>query len=377
MKIAHVTATFLPYYSGTGIVCYYNAVGLAHRGNDVTVFTSEYPCKGYKYPSEITVKHLPAAFRFGNAPFLPDLIRLKGYDIIHLHYPFIFGSELIAINSICRNTPFVLTYHNDLVGKGYRKVLFSLYTVLTSKFVMQSAKKLISVNLQHAMQCQLRTIFARNQSKVIEIPNGVDTDLFRPDRDRVDTRKRLGIPQEARVILFVGVLDQAHHYRGLKYLIDIFSKLPIPSARLVIVGDGDMREEYQNTVKQYHLSKKVIFTGTVPNHLLPSIYRASDVVTITSSSESFGIVAIEAMACGIPVIAHNIPGVGNVISHGEDGLLTPLYDGEQLVEKLIRLLGDDPLREKMGKNGIHKVLNNYAWPAIVEKLEALYREILS
>ena len=105
-------------------------------------------------------------------------MRIEDFDIIHLHFPFIFGAELIALTSIIKKIPFVLTYHNDLVGLGYKKLLFNIYSVLTAGFVMGQAKKLIAVNIEHAKQCQQKRLFLKHHKKIVEIPNGVDTKLF-------------------------------------------------------------------------------------------------------------------------------------------------------------------------------------------------------
>ncbi len=376
MRIAHVTATFLPYYSGTGLVCLHNAVELARRGNDVTIFTSSFPPGEYIYPSEITVKRLPILFRFGNAPFLYDLLKIREFDVVHLHYPFIFGAELITVNSINRKIPFVLTYHNDLVGKGLRKHLFKTYLDITAAFVMKKAAKLITVNLAHAVHCQQKKLFSIHKKKVVEIPNGVDITIFRCEDDKAETRKQVNIAIDAQVILFVGVLDQAHHYRGLSYLIKVFAKIAQPQMRLIVVGDGDMRSVYQREVDDLNISRNVVFIGAIPNDQLPRIYRAADVLIIPSSEESFGITAIEAMACGIPVIAHDIPGISSVVTHNSDGLLTPLYDEEQLIIYTRELLGDNLRRKEMGQRGVEKVALKYTWPSIVQKLENVYKEII-
>ena len=117
MRVAHVTATFPPHYTGTGMVCYYNALGLARLGHEVTVFTADYPPGDYTYPEEITVRRLLAMFRIGNAPLLPGLLGLKEFDIIHLHHPFIFGAELIWAVSKVRKIPYIITdHHQPFVG---------------------------------------------------------------------------------------------------------------------------------------------------------------------------------------------------------------------------------------------------------------------
>src|SRR5918996_522058 len=126
MSIAHVTATFPPYYTGTGNVCYHNARILAARGHDVHVYTADWPGSADD-PAGVVIHRLKDLMRLGNAPFLPQLTTLARHDIIHLHYPFIFGAEQVALRSIVGGTPLAITYHNDLIAPGLRGALFSLY----------------------------------------------------------------------------------------------------------------------------------------------------------------------------------------------------------------------------------------------------------
>ena len=105
MKIVHVTATFPPYRGGTGTVCYYNALGLARLGHEVTVVTARQAGDGGRGadPPGVTVRRLPALLRLGHATFLPGLRGLKGFDVIHLHPPFILGAEMVwAVSRVLR-----------------------------------------------------------------------------------------------------------------------------------------------------------------------------------------------------------------------------------------------------------------------------------
>jgi hypothetical protein len=99
-------------------VCYHNALGLARLGHQVTVFTANHPPGDYTYPEEIGVCRLPVLFRIGNAPFLPKLFGLKGFDIVHLHYPFFFGSEMIFLKSLTDGLRYVMIYQHDVLFSG-------------------------------------------------------------------------------------------------------------------------------------------------------------------------------------------------------------------------------------------------------------------
>lgn len=379
MKIAHVTATFLPYHGGTGTVCYHNALGLARMGHEVTVFTAlQVGDRGhYSDPAGVTVRRLPALFRLGNAPFLPGLLGLKGFDVIHLHHPFIFGAEMVWALSRLRGIPYVLTHHNDLIGEGLRRHLFDAYSALSARRVFGGASKFAVVSRDHAAHCRLSRLFQERWDDVVEIPNGVDTQLFRPDLDGTPVRLRHGIPQEARVTLFVGALDHAHHYRRVDLLLEAMASLAGEDIYLLVVGDGNRRCQYEALAARLSLTDRVRFLGSIDHSALPRVYGAADVVVLPSQlQESFGLVLIEAMACGRPVVASNLPGARSVVEDGQDGLLVRPGDAADLAQKLQWLLADARGRREMGMQGRKKVEQTYSWPQVVARLQAVYADIL-
>jgi len=377
MRIAHVTATFPPYYGGTGMVCYHNALGLARLGHQVTVFTADYPPGDCAYPDEITVRRLPVVFRVGNAPLLPRLLGIKEFDIVHLHHPFIFGAEMIWAVSRARRIPYVVTHHNDLIGDGLRRHLFDAYSAISTRLVFGAARKLAVVSLDHAATCRLMSLFGERWADVVEVPNGVDADLFRPGLDGSEIRRWHGIAEDARVILFVGALDRAHHFKGVAHLLRAFVRVRDSKAVLVLVGDGDLRGQFIAMATDLGVSDRTCFLGAVPHERLAPYYAAADIVVLPSyPPESFGMVLIEAMACSRPTIAHDIPGVRSVISDGEDGLLAKPGDGDDLVDKIQVLLGDPQRRQEMGEKGRAKVEAKHAWSRIIPKLVRLYEDVL-
>lgn len=377
MRIAHVTATFPPYYSGTGMVCYHNALGLARLGHDVTVFTAEYPCGDYVYPKEITVRHLAAVLRIGNAPLLPGLLDIEGFDIVHLHHPFIFGAEMIWSLSRARDIPYVITHHNDLIGDGLRCHLFRAYTVISNRLVFSAARRLAVVSRDHAASSRLAPLFSKRWAKVVEIPNGVDTDLFRPGLDGTTIRRHYSISGDAMVMLFVGTLDRAHHYRRVDVLLRAAKAVPDQDLHVLVVGDGDQMPEYQRLAENLGLTWRVHFLGSVDHQILPRVYAAADVVILPSElQESFGLVLIEGMACGKPVIASKLPGARTVVDDGQDGLLVRPSSVDDLADKIQALLGDPRRRREMGEQGRAKVEAKYAWPRIIPKLVRVYEDAL-
>ncbi len=376
MRIAHVTATFPPYMAGTGNVCYYNALELARCGHQVSVYTAANSSPSMFDPPGVTVHRLASVLRFGNAPLLPGLMRIRDVDIIHLHYPFIFGAEIVWAVSKLRRIPFVITYHNDLIGQGFRRPLFDAYSRLTANAVLGAARKLGVVSIEHAKSCRMAGLFRRRWGDVVEIPNGVDTELFRPLPGDPAFRQKFGIPTDAPLVLFVGTLDRAHYFKGVSLLLRAFSKVG-GNAFLLIVGGGEWKARYQKQAESLGLGGRTIFAGRMPFTDLPQLYSSADLTVLPSLLlKSFGIVLIEAMACGKPVIATDLPGVRSVITDGSDGILVPPSDADALAAKIQRLLDDPGARQEMGIRGRVKVESKYTWSQIISKIIRMYVEVL-
>ena len=318
MRIAHITATFPPYLAGTGYVAYYQSRALARLGHDVYVFTANTGDDQENIdPVGVHIKRLPAVVRMGNAPILPGLLHLSGFDIVHLHYPFISGAEFTWIACRRGKIPYLVNYHNDLIGVGLREKIFQAYTRLFGGLVLGQAELILAVTLDHAQNCQAYPIFQKYDRQIVELNNGVDVDHFTPDWDGQPIRERLNIPASEKVVLFVGALDLAHHFKGLSVLLEAFEHNAREDTRLLIVGDGDMQAYYQASSAALGIDGKTSFVGSIPHSDLPAYFAASDIVVLPSSPpESFGMVIIEGMACGKPVIGSRIPGLRSLIDEG-------------------------------------------------------------
>jgi glycosyltransferase involved in cell wall biosynthesis len=378
MRIAHITATFPPYYTGTGNVCYHNARVLAQRGHDVHVYTVPWPGVPVD-PEGVTVHRLKPLMRVGNAPLLPQLRGIDDADIIHLHYPFIFGAEFVALAARRHNTPLVLTYHNDLIAPGPRGLFFSLYERSMTPRILGTAHSIYTVSQeQPANSRALRRVDARQFQAIESVPNGVDTDLFHPDADGAAIRRQLNIPAAATVVVFVGGLDTAHHFKRVDVLIDAVAALGDPNVHLLVVGGGDRLQAYQDIANERGIGQRSHFVGWVSHSDLPPYLTASDVLVLPSDSvESFGMVLIEAMACGRPVIASELPGVRGVVADGVDGLLFRPNDVDDLRRAIEQIAADPSRGSTMGQHGRRKAIDLYSWQRIGEQLEALYADVLS
>lgn len=376
MKIAQVSATFPPYMAGTGNVCYHNAVELAARGHEVTIFTSGDPDVAYTYPSSIKVNRIQPVFRIGNAPFIPSLLNIRDFDIIHLHYPYFFGGEMIYFLSFLTKQKYLITYHNDVILSGKIKPFLRLYKWILMPAILKNAKKNCVSSLDYGHNCELSNYSDRIKNSIIEVPIGVDTHTFNPNVSSNEIRERYKLFNK-KIILFVAALDKAHYFKGLENLLISFSKIDDETARLMIIGDGDLKNYYINFSKELGIFEKVIFTGGISNEDLPKCYACAVMLVLPSiSTECFGLVLTEAMACGKPVIASNLPGVRTVVDNGVNGLLVTPGDVKDLTAKINYLLHNDDVCKSFGREGRKKTEEKYSWERIAERLESIYRNIL-
>ncbi|WP_297437248.1 glycosyltransferase [Thermococcus sp.] len=376
MKIAQVSATFPPYMAGTGNVCYHYSVELAKLGHEVTVFTSRYPDEDYSYPDIVTVKRFKPLFRIGNAPFIPQLLReIKDFDIVHLHYPFFFGGEIMYFLKKLRNQKYVITYHNDVILQGMLNFPLKFYKTMIMKQILKNAEKIVVTSLDYARNSELWEI-SRIKEKIVEIPNGVDIDRFNPKINGEEIKVRYAI-EDKDIVLFVGALDKAHYFKGVEYLLQSFASIKNRNLFLVIVGDGDLKGYYMKLAERLGLKNRTLFTGRVSSEDLPKYYASADVVVLPSITmgEAFGLVLIEGMATGKPVIATNLPGVRTVVDNGINGYIVEPKNTKDLSERISYLLENEKTRKKFGKRGRKKVEKMYSWEKIGKKLEEVYKNL--
>jgi D-inositol-3-phosphate glycosyltransferase len=211
------------------------------------------------------------------------------------------------------------------------------------------------------------------------IPGGVDLDQFHP-RPRLEARAALSLPPDQKVMLFVGRIQRL---KGLEILLRAFAQLSDLDARVVIVGgQPSTTHETREITRLEHLAQRigigqrVDFGGAVSHERLPLYYAAADVTVMPSSYESFGLVAVESLACGTPVVATRVGGLVSIVRDGETGLLVPWRDPALFAERLRALLTDAVLQARLGAAARNSVLR-YGWARIADAHLALYDEVVS
>ena len=201
------------------------------------------------------------------------------------------------------------------------------------------------------------------------IPNGIDVDHF---ADNADPWPKYCDGKTN--ILFVGRLEKR---KGLRYLLEAYSKLKwdYPDTRLLVVGPG-LPDEGSFEVIGARSLQDVELIGGVSYEELPRYYASADIFcSPATGAESFGIVLLEAMAAGKPVVASDIEGYRGIVEHGEQGLLVPRKDGDELAKALVRLIEDRDLARRMGSRG-REMVEQYRWEAVASQVEAYYEVCL-
>ncbi|OGY46580.1 MAG: hypothetical protein A3J65_01255 [Candidatus Buchananbacteria bacterium RIFCSPHIGHO2_02_FULL_45_11b] len=389
MKIAIVTPTFPPYAGGIGNVAAANARELKKLGHEAVVFTPLYqPVK--EEITDLTIKRLPPLLKYGNAAFVPKLGgMLKGFDIIHLHYPFFGGAEVIWLRALslglraaspkpkAQSPKLILHYHMDVVGKGFLKLFFKFHNRFILPRIIKKADKVILTSLDYGQNSNLAKLMEKSPAKFIEAPNGVDSKIFSPRPKDAELLKKHEIETGDKVVLFVGGLDSAHYFKGVEYLIEAMARLRQAPYRwkLLIVGEGDLKPRYQDLASQLNLDKRILFAGYVANADLPKYYNLADVAVLPSvdKSEAFGLALVEAMACAKPVVASNLAGVRSMVFDGQNGLLAKIKDPDDLAGKINYFLENPEIARQFGEAGRRKVEEKYDWVMIGRMLEKVYQ----
>ena len=209
------------------------------------------------------------------------------------------------------------------------------------------------------------------KEKVTTIPNGVDTNIFKP----IDS------PRKNNQIFFLSVLDKFHKYKGLDYLLEslVEVKKIIPDVKLVVGGKGELLNFYKSKTEELGLKDNVEFKGFLTDEEVIKCYQESELFvlpSISSLQEGFGIVVLEALACETPVISTSIVGVSDDVIDTESGIILDPKNVEMLEKAIIKILSDKELIKNMGKKGRDLVKEKYEWKKISEDIHKLYEELL-
>jgi glycosyltransferase involved in cell wall biosynthesis len=388
MKVLMITPSYDPIIGGTEAVVKNLAIELSRYGHEVDILTFNMDTKWHpRITSKYNVENSIKVIRWG--AFGVPITRFKLINrILSTIFYFAFTKTLNihvlpvpGIAKIARDYD-VLHYHDDV---DLTFIIFSLlfkkrkllhYHTLGETFGRYRANVLCRHIIKNAVRmhvCNSRSTqdlllsLGVPEHKTVILPNGVNTDLFFPD-----PKKKIG-----NLILFVGRFERR---KGIHVLLSSLQHLNIP-CRLVIIAPPSSNSKYSREIlNQIKIEKKrgrheVEWIGAKLGNELAEWYQKASVFVCPSLREAFGITNVEAMACGVPVVASNVGGIPEIVEDRRSGILVPPNNPKKLASALETLLSNGALREKMGKRGRELILKRYSWKVIAKEMSTIYEGV--
>ncbi|PSB15355.1 glycosyltransferase family 1 protein [Phormidesmis priestleyi ULC007] len=353
------------------------------RADDATIVQHSPHCRTIRLTAGPT-EFIPRDRLF---EFMPAFVNaFQKYQAKH-HYPLIhtnyWMSAWVGLEvQKTHNVQLVNTYHS-LGAIKYQAVpnrpAIANTRLDVEQQILEQANCIVATSPQE--QEALRSLVS-SQGHIEVIPCGTDIENFHV-MPKSEARSQLGFQPDEKIVLYVGRFDPR---KGIETLVRACTQLKENPAdvRLVIVGgsdstqaDGDERNRIEGIVQELGLSKRTTFVGRVGHDRLPLYYTAADVCVIPSHYEPFGLVAIESMACGTPVVASAVGGLKFSIVPEETGLLVPPQDTDAFAEAIDRILGDDLWATKLRLRASERVQQNFSWSGVAAQLSDLYRRLLA
>lgn len=373
LRVCLVSAAYHPWPSGVSEHVHHLAGALRARGHEVAILTSSFPggIPGTDEPGVTRLGRvllLPGNGSFTTLPFglrlatqVREFVRQGGFDVVHCHG--FLWPETAHWAIMSSPVPVVVTFHtfNERTGRLTRWLL---------RRVLAPANRRLSARIA-VTDAARRWAEAVMPGGYHVIPNGVDLERFTPDAHRPATLK-----PDGRTLLHVGRLE---HRKGLPVLLAAMPALlpAVPDARLVVVGSGPLERSCRRQARELGIADRVDFTGHVAASELPGYYAHCDVfVSPALGGEAMGIVLVEAMAAGRPVVASDISGYNEVVQDGISGLLFPAGDAAALADRLAVLLNSERKRATLAA-AARKHAAEYAWPRVAKSIEGVYREVIA
>jgi glycosyltransferase involved in cell wall biosynthesis len=348
-------------------------------GNEVHVITKTVDGKSSREEIDgIKIHRISPLFQYSKAVVVPDIrnkLRELSPDVIHIQGP-APGME----NFIDRNnkTQIVMTCHTDLTLDSTitYKILSSAYRRLVFPKVLSKLDAIVLLSEAFRYTSKFSKLFARSKPNLVKIiPNAVDTEVFSPgEKSKTEYKNDLNV--NSRFFgTFVASMEPLHYYKGAEYLLHAISRLQDLDITFSFVGEGELKLKYIELAKMLGISNRVSFPGHGDNNLLLKHYRAADVLVLPSIStaETQGIVLIEAMACGTPVITTKIHGPMEVVTEGYNGYTVAPRDARSLANTIKTILTDDKRLRQMQINARKEAVKKYSWKRIITEYLELYQ----
>jgi len=332
------------------------------QGIDVKVYTfkdhySEVNAK--LVPTVVLPKSLPGkASYLAAAPALKKMLKEWQPDVLHSHFVSSYGLLGAMVNY---KKYFVSVWGKDIFD-------FPKKSKLNKKlieFTLSKATAIFSTSHVMAKETNLYT------KRFVEVtPFGVDINIFYPETETEQSSDKI-------IVGTVKALEDKYGIADLVKGFALFHK-EFSNSELVITGDGPQRAEYERLSNDLGIDSVTTFTGKVPNTEVPNVIRKMTIFAVpsTEDSESFGVAAVEAMACGVPVVVSNVGGLPEVVVNGVTGIVTDKESPDQLANAFKKLARNEELRSSMGQAGVTHVLEHYSWMDNAHYMLELYKKYL-
>lgn len=376
MRVALVSDWYYPKIGGVAAHMHNLAIKLRERGHEVAIVTNNrttgkeedlerYGIELIKIPGIVSpILDVNLTYGLKSSEELNEF--LKDFDVIHSHHAFTpLALKAVKAGRAMGKATLLTTHsisfaHESKLWEalGFTIPLFTSYLKYPHRIIAVS--KAAKAFIEHFTSVPISIV-----------PNGVDDKRFFPAKNREEIKAKFGL--EGNIVLYVSRMS---YRKGPHVLLNAFSK--IEDATLVMAGSGEMLPFLKAQAKFLGIEDRVVFMGYVPDDVLPEVFRMADIFVLPSvSSEAFGIVVLEAMASGVPVVATDVGGIPEVVKENEAGLLVPPGNELELREAIQKLLNDEELRKQYGSKGRKAVEEKYSWDKVVVEIEKIYEEILS
>ena len=378
LKVLLLNYEFPPSGGGAGNATYQTALQLSKRGHHVDVLTARLPNQPtIDKIGSLTIHRVWSCRRgihesglLGAAAYLVTaLARLRTlvknceYDLFHFYFGLPTGLLGLYVRFRLKKPYLISLRGSDVPGYDRtRWYLQPLHMILRpiSRYLWARAASVV------ALSGHLRSL-AKLTAPDLDIKvvgNAVDAELFPKRPDRIT-------PRPIRLICVCRLVKR----KGLQFLIQAMSELADDTV-LEIIGEGDREEETRALLSKYSVADRVTLTGYVPRDCLADRYHSADIFVLPSLSESFGQVLLEAMSCGLPIIASRVGGIPETIQDGTNGILVEPASAVSLAIAIRRLASNPSLRNEIGSNNACRVRTHYSWDSIANAYEELYQEAL-
>ncbi|MEH7236560.1 N-acetyl-alpha-D-glucosaminyl L-malate synthase BshA [Bacillus sp. JJ1562] len=367
--------TCYPSVGGSGIVATELGKLLAEKGHEIHFITSSLPFRLNKiytniYFHEVEVNQY-SVFKYppydlALASKMAEVTKREKLDLLHVHYAVPHAAcAYLAKQMVGGDVKIVTTLHGtDITVLGYDPSLTELirFGIEQSDAVTAVSKSLVEQTYE----------LIEPKKEIKTIYNFVDEKIYYK-RNVTNLRKQYGIEEDEKIIIHVSNFRKVKRVPDVVHAFNLIQKEV--KSKLLLVGDGPELTTACKLINKFGLGDKVLLLGKQEN--LPELYSISDLKLLLSEKESFGLVLIEAMACGVPTIGTNVGGIPEVIDEGVDGYICEPGDIEDIANKSIALLKNSNLHKKMSKQAIRSVQQKFNYERIVNDYEDLYYSILA